>query len=237
MSTPHNAASPGDIAKVVLMPGDPLRARFIAEHFLDDVHLFTSVRNMYGYTGSYQGMPVSIMGSGMGVPSMAIYAHELYHDYDVQTIIRVGSTGAIAEGVNVRDVIFAQAACTDSNFPRHYNLDGMLAPIGDFRLICQGVNAAKGLGVTYHVGNVITTDTYYCDTEHYRRWANMGVLCTEMETAGLYCCAMEAHKKAVSILTVSDSILTGEQLSATERETTLTHMIQIALEVALSEYA
>lgn len=232
MPTPHNAAQPGDIAKVVLMPGDPLRAQYVAEHYLEDVTCFTSVRNMYGFTGTYEGMRVSVMGSGMGVPSMAIYSWELYHDYDVDTIIRIGSTGGLAPQVHLRDLVIAQATCTNSNFPQSFGLPGTFAPIGDFGLMRCAVEVAERLGVPYHVGNVITTDVFYGDLSVYEQWVSMGVLGTEMETAGLYSVAAQAGKRALSILSVSDCPLTGESLPAEERQTSFTHMMEVALEVA-----
>ena len=232
MATPHNAAEPGDIAKVVLMPGDPLRAQYIAEHFLEDVTRFTAIRNMYGYTATYDGMRISVMGSGMGIPSMAIYSWELYNDYDVDTIIRIGSAGGLAPQVRVRDVLFAQATCTNSNFPAHLGLPGTFAPIGDFGLLRSGVEAAERMGVPYHVGNLITTDVFYTEPKIYERWAAMGVLGVEMETTGLYVNAAKAGKRALSILTVSDNPLTGESTSAEERQTSFTQMMEIALDVA-----
>ncbi len=232
MPTPHNAAQLGDFAKVVLMPGDPLRAKHVAENYLEDARLVNEVRGMLAFTGTYDGMPVSVMGSGMGVPSIAIYAHELFNHYGVQAIIRTGTTGALAPEVKLRDVIFAQAACTDSNFAAHYRLKGTIAPICDFGLLRHGVEVAEKYNIPHHVGNVFTTDTFYRDVDYYKDWIKMGVLSTEMETSGLYCIAAEAHKRALSILTVSDAPLRGEGLSAEERQTACTDMARIALEVA-----
>lgn len=232
MSTPHNAAKPGDIAKVVLMPGDPLRAQVVAESYLEDVTCFNRVRNMLGYTGTYQGKRISVMGSGMGVPSMAIYAYELYHFYDVDTIIRIGTSGGLGADVELRDVVIAQAACTNSNFAAHYRLPGTVAPIADFALLREAVEAAEAQGVHYHVGNVMTTDAFYDEGDGSQRWASMGVLSAEMETAGLYLCAMEAGKRALGITTVSDLILREGSLSAQERQNSFTQMMEIALAVA-----
>ena len=235
MSTPHNAAELGDIAKVVLMPGDPLRAQYVAEHYLDDVKLVTGVRNMYGYTGSYKGALLSVMGSGMGIPSISIYAHELYHDYGVNTIIRIGTVGGLAPQVKLRDVVMGQAACTDSNFALQDGLPGTVAPVCDFGLLQSAASVAKQMGVKYHVGNLLTTDVFYSPDGVNEKWAKMGVLAVEMEAAGLYLNAMEAGKKALAIATVSDLPLTGESLSAEDRQTTFTEMMEIALAVALEE--
>ena len=235
MPTPHNAAMPADIADVVIMPGDPLRAQFVAEHYLDDYRLVSDVRNMYCFTGTYKGVPLSVMGSGMGIPSMSIYAHELYHDYDVSTIIRIGTAGGLAPQVKLRNVVMGQAACTDSNFALHYGMPGAIAPICDFGLLRSAANAAEQLGVSYHVGNLLTTDVFYSQDNVNEKWAQMGVLAVEMEAAGLYLNAMEAGKKVLAIATVSDLPLTGESLSAEDRQTTFTEMMEIALAVALEE--
>ena len=235
MPTPHNAAEVTDIAKVVLMPGDPLRAQFVAENYLENATLFTSVRNMLGFTGSYHGIPISVMGSGMGIPSMSIYAYELFNLYDVDAVIRVGSAGGISPQVKLRDIVFGQGACTDSNFGAHYGAPGTLAPICDFDLLRSAVDVAERMGVPYHVGNLISTDTFYRKPEAHEPWRSMGVLATEMEAAGLYLNAMAAGKKALAIVTVSDMVLTNDCLTAEERETTLTQMIEVALEVAKEE--
>ncbi|MDO4537632.1 MAG: purine-nucleoside phosphorylase [Coriobacteriales bacterium] len=237
MSTPHNAAQPGDIAKVVLMPGDPLRAQVIAERYLENVSCFNEVRNMLGFTGTYHGVPVSVMGSGMGIPSISIYAWELYNHYNVDTIIRVGSTGGLAPQVGLRDIVFAQGACTDSNAAMHYKLPGTYAPIANFDLLRAGVEEAEKLGAPYHVGNVVSTDIFYCEQSVNETWANMGVLAVEMEAAGLYLVAAEAHKRALALMTVSDLPLTGEGLSAQDRQTSFTQMMEVALAVAEREYA
>ena len=181
MSTPHNAAKPGQIAKTVLMPGDPLRAKYVAEHYLEDVVCFNEVRNMYGFTGTYQGHPVSVMGSGMGMPSIGIYSYELYNFYDVDTIIRIGTAGGLSPHVHLREVVMGQAACTNSNFVAQYKLPGTFAPICDFELLRQAVEEAERLGVTYHVGNLLSTDVFYGDLADNKAWVEMGVLATEME--------------------------------------------------------
>lgn len=236
MPTPHNEAHKGDIAKVVLMPGDPLRAEYIATHFLEDVTCFTKVRNMLGFTGTYRGVPVSVMGSGMGMPSIGIYSYELYHSYDVQTIIRIGTAGGLASDVQVRDIVMAQAACTDSNYAAQYDLPGTIAPICDFDLLSRAVKEAERLGASYHVGNVVSTDVFYQDPQNNERWASMGVLAVEMEAAALYLNAMAAGKRALGIMTISDHCMTGESLSSAERQTSFTQMMEVALQVAVGEY-
>lgn len=235
MTTPHNEATKGQIAKTMLMPGDPLRAKFIAEHYLDNVSCFNGVRNMLGYTGTYQGHRVSVMGSGMGMPSIGIYSYELFNFYDVDTIIRIGSAGGLAPDVQLRDIIFGQATCTDSNFAWQYHLPGTIAPICDFGLLRDGVDAAESLGVRYHVGNLLTTDVFYTDRSSSQAWADMGVLGVEMETAALYLNAARANKKALGILTVSDLVLNEGSLSAEERQNSFTQMMEIALAVAVRQ--
>ncbi len=237
MPTPHNAAEFGSIAEVVLMPGDPLRAKYVADHYLKDVQLFTRVRNMLGFTGTYQGFPVSVMGSGMGIPSISIYSYELYEFYGVQTILRIGSAGGLAPEVKLRDIVFGQGACTDSNYAAQFGMPGTLAPICDFGLLRRAVEVAEKIGAPYHVGNLLSTDTFYCDASVHEVWASMGVLAVEMEAAGLYLNAARAHKKALGMVTVSDLPLTGEGLDSNERETSFTQMMEIALAVAVEEYA
>lgn len=233
MSTPHNEAAKGSIAKTVLMPGDPLRARFIAENFLENAVCFNTVRNMFGYTGTYKGKEVSVMGSGMGMPSMGIYSYELFAEYDVENIIRIGSAGGYAEDVKVRDVIMAMAVSTDSNYAVQYNLGGTFAPTADFGLLMKAVSAAEDNGIPYKVGNVLSTDVFYHVADDFaKKWRDMGVLATEMECAALYMNAAYLGKKALGIFTVSDHLFTGESLSAKERETSFTDMMKIALETA-----
>ena len=221
MGTPHNEAAQGAFAKTVLMPGDPLRAKFIAEHFLDGAKLVNNVRGVQGYTGTYRDTPVSVMASGMGMPSMGIYSYELFHAYDVDNIIRVGSVGSISPRLKLRDVVLGQAACTDSNYPRQYGLDGTFSPIADFTLLETAV------------GNLLSSDVFYRRTEDTLAWGRLGVLAVEMESAALYCNAAEAGKRALAVCTVSDNLLTGEALSTTERQTSFTQMITLALEVAV----
>ena len=231
--TPHNMAKKGDIAKTVLMPGDPLRAKFIAETYLENVKCFNTVRNMLGYTGTFEGKEISVMGSGMGIPSIGIYSYELYNFYDVDAIIRIGSAGGIAEGVKLRDVVIGMGACTDSNFAAQYRLPGTFAPIADFGLLEKAVSLARERDVNIHVGNLISSDVFYGDYENgLTDWRRMGVLAVEMEAAGLYMNAARCGKKALAMATVSDLPLTGEATTAEERQTTFTQMMEIALRLA-----
>lgn len=232
MATPHIKAELGQIAKTVLMPGDPLRAKFIAESFLTDVKEFNSVRNMLGYTGKYNGREISVMGSGMGMPSIGIYSYELYAFFGVERIIRVGSAGGIGDGVKLRDVIFAQGACTDSNFASQYGVNGTFAPICDYAMLEKACDVAKELNKSYLVGNVLSSDLFYnADQSASDRWKKLGVLAVEMESAALYMNAAYLGKSALSILTVSDHIYTGESLPSDVREKGFTDMMEIALRV------
>ena len=231
--TPHNSAKPGDIAKTVLMPGDPLRAKYIAETYLEDVACFNTVRNMFGYTGTYKGKRVSVMGGGMGIPSIGIYSYELYSFYGVENIIRIGSAGGLTDGIKGRDIVIAQGACTNSNYADQYKLPGTFAPIADFNLVKKAVEAAEKKDVKTVVGNVLSSDVFYsADSEVNDKWRDMGVLCVEMEAAGLYMNAAYLGKKALAILTISDHLYTGECLSAEERQNTFNDMMEIALEIA-----
>lgn len=233
MSTPHNQANKGEIAKTVLMPGDPLRAKFLAETYLEDVKQFNTVRNMFGYTGTYKGKQVSIMGSGMGQPSIGIYSHELFSQYDVEAIIRIGSCGSIQKDVHLRDIIIAQGSCTDSNFAHQFELPGTYSAISSYDLLEKAVAKAKEKGVTYHVGNVIASDIFYhADEGSAQKWASMGCLGVEMESYALFATAAYLGKKALTLLTVSDSLVTSEETTAEEREKTFTSMMEIALEIA-----
>lgn len=238
--TPHIAAKPEDFAKTVLMPGDPLRAKFIAENFLEDARLVNNVRGIQGYTGTYKGVPVSVMASGMGMPSIGIYAYELYNAFGVENIIRVGSAGGMTEAVKVRDLVLGQGACTNSNFASQYRLPGTFAPIASFELLSLAVDVAKEQQYRYHVGNLLSTDTFYNDEETVPEglritpaFAKMGVLAVEMEAAALYMTAARAGKNALAVCTVSDHLLTGEALPAQERQTSFTDMMTLALEVAV----
>ena len=231
--TPHNSAVKGEIAKTVLMPGDPLRAKFVAENFLTDVKQFNSVRNMFGYTGKYNGKEVSVMGSGMGMPSIGIYSYELFNFYDVENIIRIGTTGAIHDDLDLGDLVIAQGSCTDSNFAKHFNLPGTFAPIASFKLLRGAVGAAEKLGVKYMVGNVLSSDVFYNETfDSFIQWKKMGVLCAEMESAALYMNAAQAGKNALCVLTVSDCPMKGTATTAEERQTAFTNMMKVALSLA-----
>ena len=232
MSTPHNSAEKGDIAKVVLMPGDPLRAKVVAERYLENPVCFNEVRNMLGYTGTYKGKRISVMGSGMGMPSIGIYSYELYNFYEVETIIRIGSAGGISPDVHLRDIVLGQGACSDSNFAYQYGLPGTIAPIADFGLLRKAVEYCEQDGVRFHVGNLLSTDVFYGDLADNKAWVEMGVLATEMEAAALYLNAIKAGKKALGIMTISDHVMTGESLSAEDRQNTFTEMMEIALAVA-----
>lgn len=228
-----NEAEAGAIAKVVLMPGDPLRAKYVAETYLKDPVQFNAVRNMFGYTGTYNGKRVSVMGSGMGVPSMGLYAYELYHFFDVEAVIRIGTAGGLAEQVKLRDVVIAMSASTNSNFACQFEFPGTLAPTADYAMLRCAVEAAEKKGAHVDVGSVFTSDMFYNAkgdaNEQYRR---MGMLAVEMETAGLYLTAAAAGKRALSILTISDHVFTGEGLTAIERQESFHEMMEIALETA-----
>ncbi len=233
--TPHNQATEGQIAKTVLMPGDPLRAKYVADTYLEDVTCFNQVRNMLGFTGTYKGKPVSVMGSGMGVPSIGIYSYELFNFYDVDNIIRIGTAGGLAPDVRLRDLVIGMGACTDSNFAAQFRMPGTLAPIADFGLLRKAVESAERLGYDYKVGNVLSSDVFYNDDETVNeRWASMGVLAVEMESVALYLNAIRARKHALCLLTVSDLPLSGEGLPAEDRQTSFTQMMEVALEVAVS---
>ncbi|MDD7219647.1 MAG: purine-nucleoside phosphorylase [Blautia sp.] len=228
--TPHNNAKKGDIAKKVLMPGDPLRAKYIAETYLENPVCFNTVRNVLGYTGTYKGQEVSVMASGMGMPSIGIYSYELYNFYDVDEIIRIGSAGALQDDVNVMDVIIAMGACTDSNFGSQYNLPGVFAPTASYELVARAVEVAREQGTPVRVGNVVSSDVFYNDNPAASdAWKKMGVLCAEMECAGLYFNAARAGKQALGILTISDHIYREEAISAEARQTSFNKMMEIAL--------
>lgn len=232
MSTPHNEAKVGDIAKTVLMPGDPLRAKFIAENFLKDVKQFNTVRNMFGFTGYYNGKRVSVMGSGMGMPSIGIYSYELFHEYDVDRIIRVGSAGAIQPDLNLFDIVIANGASTNSNWVSQYQLpSGTLSACASYDVLEQAVNSAKKHQFRYRVGQVFSADNFYNNPESvWSRWAKMGITCCEMEAYGLYTTAMEAHKEALAIVTISDSLITHQETTSQERVNSFTNMMKVALD-------
>ena len=233
MPTPHNNAQNGDFAKTVLMPGDPLRAKFIAETFLENPQLVNNVRGVQGYTGTYKGVRVSVMASGMGIPSIAIYSNELYTQYGVENIIRVGSAGAMRADMELGSVCAGMGACTNSDFAGQYELGGTFAPIADFTLLETAVTVARKLGIEPHVGSLLSSDVFYNKAGNTLDWGKMGVLAVEMESAALYCNAAEAGKRALAICTISDSLITGEELPAADRQTTFTQMMEIALGVAV----
>ena len=230
--TPHNSANIDDFAKTVLMPGDPLRAKFIAENFLEDPVLVNGVRGINGYTGMYNGKIVSVMASGMGIPSIGIYSYELFNFYNVENIIRVGSAGAISDEVNLRDIVIGQGACTNSNYASQFNLPGTYAPIASYKLLKQAVDFAQDAGVNYKVGNLFSSDTFYDDAASLSDWRKLGVLAVEMESAALYMNAARAGKNALCICTISDCPFTGESCTAEERQNTFTDMMEIALKIA-----
>ena len=233
--TPHIKATSADFAKTVLMPGDPLRSKFIAETFLENPKLINNVRGIQGYTGTYKGVPVTVMASGMGMPSIGIYSYELYNFFGVEYIIRVGSAGGLADNIQLRDVIIGMGACTNSAYQSQYNFNGNYAPIASYELLSRAVEEAKALGVRYQVGNLLSSDIFYhADPNFNNSWYKMGVLGVEMEAAALYMNAAAAGKRALAICTVSDHILRGEALDADARQTTFTDMMKIALNVAVS---
>ena len=234
MATPHINAAPADFARTVLMPGDPLRAKFIAETFLTDAVLVNNVRGIQGYTGYYDGVRVSVMASGMGMPSMGIYSYELFHFFGVENILRVGSAGAIHPDLKVRDIVLGQGACTNSNYATQYGLNGTFAPIASYDLLCTADRIASEMHLPCRVGNLLSSDTFYSDDNATADWGKMGVLAVEMEAAALYMNAARAGKNALAICTVSDHILTGEATSAAERETSFTDMMTLALKVAVA---
>ena len=234
MPTPHNSANKGDIAKTVLMPGDPLRAKFIAENYLTDPVCYNEVRGMLGYTGTYKGVRISVQGSGMGMPSIGIYSWELFNEYDVENIIRVGTSGAIADNVELRDVVIAMSASTDSNYGSQFSLPGTYAPTASWKLLSAAVKAAEAKESRFHVGNIFSSDKFYDDSNSTADWQKMGVLAVEMESAALYMNAARAGKNALCITTVSDCPLRGLSTSAEERQLSFRDMMEIALEAAVT---
>lgn len=232
MATPHNSADRGDIAETILLPGDPLRAKLIAEKWFEEPVQFNSVRNMLGYTGFYEGKRISIMGTGMGMPSMGIYSHELIHFYGVRNLIRVGTCGAIREDSLIGDIFLAQGACTDSRYAHQFGLPGTYSAIASFELLRTAADTVKDLGLSCRIGNVVSSDAYYTESPEWKEWAKMGCLGIEMETYALYCNASRMGARSLSILTVSDSIARGESAGPEERLSAFTGMMRVALEVA-----
>ena len=235
MATPHNSAEKGAFAKTVLMPGDPLRAKFIAESFLENPVLINNVRGIQGYTGTYHGVPVSVMASGMGAPSMGIYSYELYNMYDVENIIRIGSGGAIHEKLQIRDLVAGIGVHTNSAFAQQYQMPGTIAPVADYTLLSAAVEVAKELGLSLKVGTLFSSDTFYdaFKKENTLKWGSMGALAVEMESIGLYLTAQFLGKRALTLVTISDHLVTGETTTAEERQNTFTQMMEVALETAV----
>ncbi len=229
--TPHNGAQYGEIAKTVIMAGDPLRAKLMAERYLENARLVNQVRNMFAYTGTYKGKEITVMGHGMGIPSIGIYTYELFNFYDVDTIIRVGSCGARQNYVQLGDIVIALGSCTESNYADQFNLQGNFAPIADFYLTRKAVDACEKFGYRYHVGNVYSADVFYSEDPRKANWTKMGVLADEMEAPALYLNAARAGKKALVICTVSDHILTGEATTAEQRQNSFTNMMDVAFEI------
>ncbi|MFQ9310679.1 MAG: purine-nucleoside phosphorylase [Paraclostridium sordellii] len=232
--TAHNNAKLGDIAETILLPGDPLRAKFIAETFLDNPVMYNTVRGMYGYTGYYKGKKISVQGSGMGIPSIGIYSYELINFYGVKNLIRVGSAGAINKNLKVHDIVIGMGACTDSNYANQFNLPGIFTPIASYDLLKKSVDIANSKNINVTVGNIVSNDVFYSDSglDNLAKWNKMGVLAVEMEAAALYMNAARAGVNALCILTISDCPFTGEECSAHERQVAFTKMMEIALELA-----
>lgn len=230
--TPHISAKEGDFAKTVLMPGDPLRAKYIAETFFENPVLVNPVRGVNGYTGTYKGKKVSVMASGMGMPSIGIYSYELYNMYPVENIIRIGTAGAMHEDLHVRDIVIGMGACTNSSFAAQFDLPGAYAPIASYELLQKAVEETKNMGINYKVGNLLSSDIFYDDSKGTMKWAKMGVLAVEMEAAALYMNAARAGKNALAICTISDSLVTGECTTSEERQSSFNDMVKIALEIA-----
>ena len=234
--TPHINAEPSDIARTVLMPGDPLRSQFVAKEFLDGARLFNNVRGIQGYTGKWKGVDVSVMASGMGMPSIGIYSYELYNFFGVENIFRIGSAGAISPKLELRDIVIGMGACTNSAYAEQFGLGGSFAPICSYKLLRDAVALAEEKGLSYHVGNLLSSDTFYDDNaERTMGWAKMGVLAVEMEAAALYMNAARAGKNAIAICTVSDSLVTDKATTAEERQTSFTDMMTLALDLAVKQ--
>lgn len=233
MATPHIEAKIGEIAETIFLPGDPLRAKSMADNFLSEVVQFNQARNMLGFTGFYKGKRVSVMGTGMGMPSMGIYSYELISVYGVKNLIRIGTAGSLQENVGLKDIVIAQAASTNSNFGKQFGLDGEIAAIPDFKLLLKAVREAEVLGLKYHVGNILSTDIFYhSDKDSWKKWQKMGALCIEMEAYALFLNAANLGAAALTINTISDSLITGEHLSLDERQNSFSGMVEVALALA-----
>ncbi|MDO4745092.1 MAG: purine-nucleoside phosphorylase [Bacillota bacterium] len=234
MSTHINAANKKDIAETVLMPGDPLRAKFIAENFLEGAKCYNEIRGMYGYTGTYKGVPVSVQGSGMGMPSMGIYSWELFTEYDVENIIRIGTAGSFHDDIKIKDIIVALAASTDSNYGHIYDLPGSFAPCVSFDLLNKLQDVSKETSISFKAGNVVSCDVFYeINEDWWKKWKALGIMGVEMEAAALYMNAAYTNKNALAMMTISDHFVSGELTSADERQNTFTDMMKLALEVAI----
>lgn len=234
MGTVSNSANKGDIAKTVLMPGDPLRARYIAENFLDSPVLYNETRNMYGYTGTYKGVPVSVQGSGMGMPSMGIYSWELFTYYDVENIIRIGTAGSFSSDINIGDIVVSLAASTDSNYEHTFGLPGHFSPCASWELLCRLKEISDAEGINIKAGNTVSCDVFYeIGKDWWKKWASMNVLAVEMEAAALYMNAAYNHRNALAIMTISDHFISGEKASLEDRERNFTDMMKLALETAV----
>lgn len=234
MGTVSNSANKGDIAKTVLMPGDPLRAKYIAENFLDSPVLYNEARNMYGYTGTYKGVPVSVQGSGMGMPSMGIYSWELFTYYDVENIIRIGTAGSFSADINIGDIVVSLAASTDSNYQHTFGLPGSFSPCASWELLCKLKDTADTVGIPIRAGNTVSCDVFYeIGKDWWQKWASMNVLAVEMEAAALYMNAAYNHRNALAIMTISDHFISGEKASLDDREKNFTDMMKLALETAV----
>ena len=234
MGTVSNSANKGDIAKTVLMPGDPLRARYIAENFLESPVLYNETRNMYGYTGTYKGVPVSVQGSGMGMPSMGIYSWELFTYYDVENIIRIGTAGSFSSDINIGDIVVSLAASTDSNYEHTFGLPGHFSPCASWELLCRLKEISNAEGINIKAGNTVSCDVFYeIEEDWWKKWASMNVLAVEMEAAALYIKAAYNHRNALAIMTISDHFISGEKASLEDREKNFTDMMKLALETAV----
>ena len=229
----HIAASKGQIAETVLLPGDPLRADFIAENFLEGAVKYTDIRNMYGFTGTYKGVPVSVQGTGMGMPSMGIYSWELITQYDVKNLIRIGTAGAFSDKLNLGDVVLALAASTDSNYQHAFDIPGQFSPCASWELVEKAYEASKATGIRFKAGNVVTCDVFYEFGDWWKKWSKMGVMAVEMETAALYMNAAYNDVNALSIISISDNFVTGAKSSVEDRTKAFTDMMKLALETAV----
>jgi len=234
--TPHINATPDDFAKTVLMPGDPLRSEFVAKNMLENAVLINNVRGIKGYTGTYKGKKVSVMASGMGMPSIGIYSYELFNFFNVDNIIRIGTAGAYDKDIKLREIVLAMGASTNSAYTLQFGLNGTFAPIASFKLLSDANNIALGKGLKCTVGNVLSSDTFYSDEKDMaEKWASLGIKCVEMETATLYINAAKAKKNALSILTISDNVITGESTTSDERQSSFTDMVELALDVSIKQ--